>query len=88
MLDIRKSFHPCKTFRGNSGSIKSLVNIDLNNNLIVAGFDRYVRWYDYKSGNNDKIFVKNKTNSTVLVGLEPEKIVNCENEEESEIDDS
>ena len=88
MLDIRKSFHPCKTFRGISGSIKSLVNIDLNNNLIVAGFDRYVRWYDYKSGNNDKIFVKNKTNSTVLVGLEPEKKVNFENEEESEIDDS
>ena len=88
MLDIRKSFHPCKTFRGISGSIKSLVNIDLNNNLIVAGFDRYVRWYDYKSGNNDKIFVKNKMNSTVLVGLEPEKKVNFENEEESEIDDS
>ena len=49
MLDIRKSFHPCKTFKGNSGSIKSLVNIEKNNNLIVAGFDRYVRWYDYKS---------------------------------------
>ena len=87
MLDIRKSFHPCKTFRGNSASIKSLVNVDLNSHLIVAGFDRYVRWYDYKSGNNDKIFVKNRTNSTILVGLEPEKKMNFEEEEESEIDD-
>ena len=89
MLDIRKSFHPCKTFRGNNGSIKSLVNIDKNNTLIVGGFDRYVRWYDYKSGNNDKIFLKNKINSTVLVELEPEKKIDFENEEEeSEIDDS
>ena len=89
MLDIRKSFHPCKTFRGNSGSIKSLVNIDKNNTLIVGGFDRYVRWYDYKSGNNDKIFLKNKINSTVLVEFEPEKKIDFEDEEEeSEIDDS
>ena len=88
MLDIRKSFHPCKTFKGNSGSIKSLVNIEKNNNLIVAGFDRYVRWYDYKSGNNDKVFVKNKINSTILVGFEPEKKINFEDDEESEINDS
>ena len=88
MLDIRKSFHPCKTFRGNSGSIKSLVNIEKKNNLIVAGFDRYVRWYDYKSGNNDKIFVKNKINTTILVGYEPEKKINFEDDEESEINDS
>ena len=88
MLDIRKSFCPCKTFKGNTGSIKSMVNIGKNNNLIVAGFDRYIRWYDYKSGNNDKVFVKNKINSTVLVDLEPEKKINFEEEEESEIDDS
>ena len=74
MLDIRKSFHPCKTFRGNSESIKSLVNIEKKNNLIVAGFDRYFKWNDYKSGNNHKkIFVKYKINTMILVGYEPEK---------------
>ena len=88
MLDIRKNFTPCKTFKGNTGSIKSLINVEKNNNLIVAGFDRYVRWYDYKSGNNDKIFVKNKTNCSILIGFEPEKKMNFEEEEESEIDDS
>ena len=88
MLDIRKSFCPCKTFKGNTGSIKSMVNIEKNNHLIVAGFDRYIRWYDYKSGNNDKVFVKNKINTTVLVDIEPEKKINFEEEEESEIDDS
>ena len=87
MLDIRKSFHPCKTFRGNSGSIKSLVNIEEKNSLLVAGFDRYLKWYDYKSGNNDKIFLKNKINSITLVGFEAEKKINFEEEEESEIDD-
>ena len=88
MLDIRKSFCPCKTFKGNTGSIKSMVNIEKNNHLIVAGFDRYIRWYDYKSGNNDKVFVKNKINTTVLVDLEPEKKISFDEEEESEIDDS
>ena len=88
MLDIRKSFSPFKTFRGISACIKSLVNIEKKNSLIVTGFDRYLRWYDYKSGNNDKIFLKNKINNAVLVGLEPEKKVNFEEEEESEIDDS
>jgi hypothetical protein len=87
MLDIRKSFNPCKTFRGNSGSIKSLVNIEKKNNLIVGGYDRYVKWYDYKSGNNDKIFLKNKINCMTLVGFEKEKSIEPE-EEESEIDDS
>ena len=88
MLDIRKSFCPCKTFKGNTGSIKSMINIEKNNHLVVAGFDRYIRWYDYKSGNNDKVFVKNKINATVLVDIEPEKKINFEEEEESEIDDS
>ncbi len=87
MLDIRKSLHPCKTFKGNSGSIKSLVNIEKKNNLIVAGYDRYVKWYDYKSGNNDKMFIKNKINCMTLVGFEIEKKADLE-EEESEIDDS
>ena len=89
MLDIRKSFHPCKTFRGISASIKSLVNINKNNSLVVGGFDRYLRWYDYKSGNNDKIFLKNKINSILLIGYEPEKKIEIEDEdEEGEIDDS
>ncbi len=88
MLDIRKSFCPCKTFKGNTGSIKSMINIEKNNHLVVAGFDRYIRWYDYKSGNNGKVFVKNKINATVLVDIEPEKKINFEEEEESEIDDS
>ena len=89
MLDIRKSFHPCKTFRGINASIKSLVNINKNNNLIVGGFDRYLRWYDYKSGNNDKIFLKNKINTILLIGYETEKKIDIEeDEEESEINDS
>ena len=88
MLDIRKSFSPCKTFKGNSGSIQTLVNIEQNNNLIVAGFDRYVKVYDYKSGGEEKIFVKNKINSAILVGLEKNNNKEFEDDEDSEIRDS
>ena len=88
MLDIRKSFSPCKTFKGNSGSIQTLVNIEQNNNLIVAGYDRYVKVYDYKSGGEEKIFVKNKINSAILVGLEKNNNKEFEDDEDSEIRDS
>ena len=88
MLDIRKSFSPCKTFKGNSGSIQTLVNIEQNNNLIVAGFDRYVKVYDYKNGGEEKIFVKNKINSALLVGLEKNNNKEFEDDEDSEIRDS
>ena len=88
MLDIRKSFSACKTFKGNSGAIKTLVNIEQNNNLIVSGFDRYVRIYDYKSGGDEKIFVKNKVNSAILVELEKNKNKEFEDDDESNIKDS
>ena len=86
MLDIRKSFSACKTFKGNTGAIQTLVNIEQNNKLIVAGFDRYVKVYDYKNGEEEKIFVKNKVNSAILVGLEKNK--EFQDDEESEIKDS
>ena len=86
MLDIRKSFSACKTFKGNTGAIQTLVNIEQNNKLIVAGFDRYVKVYDYKNGEEEKIFVKNKVNSAILVGLEKSK--EFQDDEESEIKDS
>ena len=88
MLDIRKSFSACKTFKGNSGAIKTLVKIEQNNNLIVSGFDRYVRIYDYKSGGDEKIFVKNKVNSAILVELEKNKNKEFEDDDESNIKDS
>ena len=88
MLDIRKSFSACKTFKGNSGAIKTLVNIEQNNNLIVSGFDRYVRIYDYKSGGDEKIFMKNKVNSAILVELEKNKNKEFEDDDESNIKDS
>jgi hypothetical protein len=88
MLDIRKRFSPCRTFKGNTGSIQTLVNIEQNNNIIVGGFDRFVKWYDYKNGDDGKVFVKNKVNSAILVGLEKNKNEEFEDEEEGEIDDS
>ena len=88
ILEIRKSFSACKTFKGNSGAIKTLVNIEQNNNLIVSGFDRYVRIYDYKSGGDEKIFVKNKVNSAILVELEKNKNKEFEDDDESNIKDS
>ena len=88
MLDIRKSFSPCRTFKGNTGSIQTLVNIEQNNNIIVGGFDRFVKWYDYKNGDDGKVFVKNKVNSAILVGLEKNKNEEFEDEEKGEIDDS
>ena len=87
MLDIRKNFSPCRTFKGNSGSIKTLLNIEQNNNLIVGGFDRYIKWYNYKTGENDKIFLKNKIKKAILVGFEKNKKVDFE-DEGSEINDS
>ena len=87
MLDIRKNFSPSKVFKGSSCSIRTLVNIEQNNNLIVAGFDRYIRWYDYNNGDDEKVFVKNKINSAILVGLEKNKNEEFEDEEEGEIDD-
>ena len=85
MLDIRKNFSPCKTFKGNTGAIKTLFNIEQNNNLIVAGLDRYVKWFDYNTGDSDKIFVKNRVNSAILVGFEKN---NKFEDEQSEIKDS
>jgi len=88
MLDIRKNFSPSKTFKGNTGSIQTLLNIEQNKNIIVGGFDRFVKWYDYKNGDDRKVFVKNKVNSAILVGLEKNNKEKFEDEEEGEIDDS
>ena len=88
MLDIRKNLNPCKTFKGNTGAIKTIVNIEQNKNLIVGGFDRYIRWYDYESGGRDEVFVKNKVNVATLVGYKKSKNEDFEDEEEGEIDDS
>ena len=88
MLDIRKNFSPCRTFRGNTGSIQTLLNVEQNNNIIVGGFDRFVKWYDYKNGDDGKVFVKNKVNSAILVGLEKNNNEKFEDEEEGEIEDS
>jgi hypothetical protein len=88
MLDIRKNFSPCRTFKGNTGSIQTLLNVEQNNNIIVGGFDRFVKWYDYKNGDDGKVFVKNKVNTAILVGLEKNKNEEFEDEEEGEIEDS
>ena len=88
MLDIRKNLNPCKTFKGNTGAIKTIVNIEQNKNLIVGGFDRYIRWYDYENGGRDEVFVKNKVNVATLVGYKKSKNEDFEDEEEGEIDDS
>jgi len=88
MLDIRKNFSPFRTFRGNTGSIQTLLNVEQNNNIIVGGFDRFVKWYDYKNGDDGKVFVKNKVNSAILVGLEKNNNEKFEDEEEGEIEDS
>ena len=88
MLDIRKNLNPCKTFKGNTGAIKTIVNIEQNKNLIVGGLDRYIRWYDYESGGRDEVFVKNKVNVATLVGYKKSKNEDFEDEEEGEIDDS
>ena len=88
MLDIRKNFSPCRTFRGNTGSIQTLLNVEQNNNIIVGGFDRFVKWYDYKNGDEGKVFVKNKVNTAILVGLEKNNNEIFEGEEEGEIEDS
>ena len=88
MLDIRKNLNPCKTFKGNTGAIKTIVNIEQNKNLIVGGFDRYIRWYDYESGGRDEVFVKNRVNVATLVGYKKSKNEDFEDEEEGEIDDS
>ena len=63
MLDIRKSFNPCKNFKGNAGSIRDIIAVEDKDIAIIGGFDRYVKWYDYKHGNDDKVFVKHKMNS-------------------------
>ena len=54
MLDIRKKFVPVKNFRGNSGSVQDIEDVKELNTVVVGGYDRYVRWYDYKSGNDEK----------------------------------
>ena len=52
--------------------------------LISGGFDRYVKWYDYRHGNDDKVFVKHKINSLCLLDFEED----FEESEQSEIADS
>ena len=84
MLDIRKSFNPCKTFKGNAGSIKDIIGVEDKDIAIIGGFDRYVKWYDYRHGNDDKVFVKHKINSLCLLDFEED----FEESEQSEIADS
>ena len=84
MLDIRKSFNPCKNFKGNAGSIRDIIAVEDKDIAIIGGFDRYVKWYDYRHGNDDKVFVKHKINSLCLLDFEE----NFEESEQSEIADS
>ena len=91
MLDVRKKMVPVKNFRGNTGSVRDIVNIQERDTLIAGGLDRYVRWYDYKSGNDESCFVKNRVTSLCVVNVEEVKEDNEDDDEEDEgeeIDDS
>ena len=90
MLDVRKKMVPVKNFRGNTGSVRDIVNIQERDTLIAGGLDRYVRWYDYKSGNDESCFVKNRVTSLCVVDVEEVKEDNEDDDEDEgdEIDDS
>ncbi len=86
MLDIRKSFHTCKNFKGNSGSIKDIICVDDKDIAIVGGYDRFVKWYDYAHNIDDRIFVKHKVNSLCLIDIENDNSLQEEEEEDDEGD--
>ena len=86
MLDIRKSFHICKNFKGNTGSIKDIICIDDKDIAIVGGYDRFVKWYDYAHNIDDRIFVKHKVNSLCLIDIENDNSLQEEEEEDDEGD--
>lgn len=90
MLDVRKKMVPVKNFRGNTGSVRDIVNIQERDTLIAGGLDRYVRWYDYKSGNNETCFAKNRITSLCVVDIEEVKEDNDDDDDDEgeEIDDS
>ena len=84
MLDIRKSFHICKNFKGNTGSIKDIICIDDKDIAIVGGYDRFVKWYDYAHNIDERIFVKHKVNCLCLIDVENDKIFQEDDEEDEE----
>ena len=89
MIDIRKN-GVVKNFRGNSGSVKDIIDVPERNCVVTGGFDRFVRFYDYKSGEDKAVYIKNKVTKVCLaeVGeIEKENEEDEEDEEGSEIDD-
>ena len=87
MLDIRKKFVPVKNFRGNSGSVQDIEDVKELNTVVVGGYDRYVRWYDYKSGNDEKCFMKNQISSLCVVDIEQKEKDEGNDEDEGDEDE-
>lgn len=87
-LDIRNNFACDKNFKGDTASVKEI--IDHNDTLVVGGLGKFVRWFNYDSGESEQVFIQSNTNSMCVMEIEPKQETeeNEMDEEGGEVSDS
>ena len=86
MLDVRKGLAPFRNFRGNHGSVRDVCDAWEKECVVIGGFDRYVKWYSYKGGDDGKVYVKNKINTVCVMEVLEDHEQNSLEEKEEEDD--
>ena len=87
MLDVRKGLAPFRNFRGNHGSVRDVYDAWEKECVVIGGFDRYVKWYSYKGGDEGKVYVKNKINAVCVMEVIEDNEENSMEDEEDEEDE-
>ena len=87
MLDVRKGLAPFRNFRGNHGSVRDVCDVSEKECVVIGGFDRFVKWYSYKGGDEGRVYVKNKINAVCVVEVMEENEGGDSMEDEDEEDD-
>ena len=92
MLDVRKGLAPFRNFRGNHGSVRDVCDVWEKECVVIGGFDRFVKWYSYRGGDEGRVYVKNKINAVCVMEVmevmeENEGNNSMEDEDEEDDDD-
>ena len=87
MLDVRKGLAPFRNFRGNHGSVRDVCDVSEKECVVIGGFDRFVKWFSYKGGDEGRVYVKNKINAVCVVEVMEENEGGDSMEDEDEEDD-
>lgn len=80
LFDARKNMNLVKSFKGNTSSIKDIAHMPNSSLIAICGYDRYLRWYDFKKGMNGHVYMKNKCTQICFI----QKLNDKEDEEEDD----